>query len=336
MSAGETQARCWTYRRQRLNRVGSDAATVLRDIVAVYSVHPTAPLSLLARCEPFGADVYRSLDALRLPAMRGSIHLLPRETAHLAFRAVAGGADDGAGQLEYFGVSAEEYARLREQVIDAASVPRTARELRAVTRAPTTLAPVLNAMTRSGDLLRVGTEGLRSNDLLYVAASIPEADADEALTWLAHEYLRAFGPARPADFAWWAGVPPARADAAISGLDTRDVDGGLLLRAADVEAFEQASPLRDTVDLLPKWDCYTMGYPAGGRGRFADLDVADQFYDADGNSLPTVLIDGVAAGTWSARRGAPLEIEVDLFESPGPSVRRELDARAAAIRDLLA
>ena len=83
MTTVDEQARRWTYRRQRLGRAAPDAATALREVVGVYSSHPSAPLSLHARCEALDAANFQALDAARLPAMRGSIHLLPRETGHL-------------------------------------------------------------------------------------------------------------------------------------------------------------------------------------------------------------------------------------------------------------
>jgi hypothetical protein len=165
---------------------------------------------------------------------------------------------------------------------------------------------------------------------------VAAADADEALAWLAEQYLRAFGPARPEDFRWWAGVPAARAEAALATVDTEALGDGLLLRRADAAAFERAAPVTGTVDLLPKWDSYTMGYPAGARGRFADPDIADELYDLGGEARPVVLIEGSAAGTWGVRPGGALEFELDLYGDPGPTARAALEARAAAIRVLLA
>ena len=333
MSAADPRLRWFSYGRQRLGRSGRDPDAVLRDVVGVYSAHPTAPLSLLARCEPFDPGAYRALHAVRLPAMRGSIHLLPHESAHLAFRATPrspGGAED------YSGLTAQEYEDLREALLAAAAEPMTARELRTATGATTTLAPILNALTREGVLLRLGAHGLRSNELFYVAGSVADADADEALAWLAEQYLRAFGPARPDDFRWWAGVSAARADAALATVETEALDDGLLLRRVDAAAFERAAPVTGTVDLLPKWDCYTMGYPAGSRERFADPDIAEELYDPGGDSRPVVLIDGSAAGTWGVRPGGALEFELDLYGDPGPSARAALEEQAAAIRGLLA
>ena len=333
MSEPDPRLRWFSYGRQRLGRSGRDADAVLRDLVGVYSAHPTAPLSLLARCAPFDADAYRSLHAIRLPAMRGSIHLLPEECAHLAFRATRRGP---AGEEDYSEMTPEQYEDLRERLLAAATEPMTARELRAATGTRSTLAPVLNALTREGVLLRVGAHGLRSNELFYVAATVPEADADAALAWLADEYLRAYGPARADDFRWWAGVSAGRARAALDSVETEALDAELLLRRADAAAFDAAVPVTGTVDLLPKWDCYTMGYPAGGRGRFADPDIAEELYDPGGDARPVVLIDGQAAGTWGVRPGGALEFELDLYGNPGPAARAALEARATEIRALLA
>lgn len=122
MSAREVQdrARWWSYRRQRLgDDRASDASSALRAVVAVYSAHPTGPLSLQARAASFDAVAFRRLDeervALRVPAMRGSIHLLPRETAHLAFRVTAFPAERQGWRLRDAGISDGEYGRLREE-----------------------------------------------------------------------------------------------------------------------------------------------------------------------------------------------------------------------------
>lgn len=209
MSAREVQdrARWWSYRRQRLgDDRASDASSALRAVVAVYSAHPTGPLSLQARAASFDAVAFRRLDeervALRVPAMRGSIHLLPRETAHLAFRVTAFPAERHGRRLRSAGISDGEYGRLREEILSAAGEPRTARQLRADTGFEGPITQVLQTMTFEGALLRVGAESPRSNALRYVAADrwlggegLPDADPDGALAWLAGEYLRAFGPA---------------------------------------------------------------------------------------------------------------------------------------------
>lgn len=114
--------------------------------------------------------------ALRLPAMRGSIHLLPRATAHLAFRAVPEPPSSLRRRLKYFGIPEERYPELREAVLAAAAEPTTARDLGRMLGEKTgydgSPTPVLGGMAREGVLLRVGAEGPRSNALRYVAAPL--------------------------------------------------------------------------------------------------------------------------------------------------------------------
>jgi hypothetical protein len=327
----------WSHRQQLLGAGGGDAEATLRGVIGVYSAHPSAPLSLHARCRSLDAAAFRALDVLRLPAMRGSIHMLPRETAHLAFRALPEPPARGARRLQGFGLSAERYADLRARVMELATTPRTARELRSELGVDRELTGVVGQMTREGALIRIGAAGLRSNELRYQLHEPAAADSDRALSWLAGEYLRAFGPARRQDFEWWAGVSAARARHALAEHDLEDIGEGLLLPAGLRAAFEHAAkPPSGAVDLLPKWDCYTMGYPLAGRGRFAHADVVSSLYDHRGDGLPVVLVEGMAAGTWSLRPGTKVAFELNLFETPTAALRKALDGAFDRIRALLA
>ena len=320
----------WSYGRQLLGRHrATDPHGALRGIVGVYSSHPSAPLSLHARCAALDAAGFQGLDALRLPAMRGSIFLLPRETAHLPFRALPESPASAAQRLRYFGLSGERYAELRQAVLAATDEPRTARELREIVGPDQAIKGVLGAMTREGALARVGAEGLRSNTLRYVAADVPKAGIDEALAWLAGEYLRAFGPARVEDFRWWTGATKSRAEAALASVASVELDDGYLLPADDLEGFEVAEPPdRGAVDLLPKWDCYTMGHAPDGRRRFVHPDVQDRVYTPVGDGLGVVLVGGAAAGAWSVRfSGRRMEVELDLFEKPGAELEQSIKGR---------
>ena len=194
------QLRAFTYERQRLGRSAPNGAAALRDVIGVYSAHPSAPLSLHARAAKLDGNAFRRLDALRLPAMRQSIHLLPRKTAHLAFRAAPAPASDRAKRFRHFKLTDKRYEKLRAEILAAAEEPRTQEELRDAVAAKDAkeLKGVSAQMTRDGELVRVAAgKSLRSNELRYRAAEIDAADADEALAWLAGEYLRAFGPIRP-------------------------------------------------------------------------------------------------------------------------------------------
>jgi Winged helix DNA-binding domain len=323
------QLRAFTYERPRLGRAAPNAARALKDIVAVYSSHPSAPLSLHARARTMDAKAFHRLDVLRVPAMRQSIHLLPAATAHLAYRATPAPPADRKKRMKHFKLTENRYEELREQILKAAKEPLALPELReAVGAAAEELKGVSAQMTRDAELVRVGAEGLRSNELRYVAAQLDQADEDEALAWLAGEYLRAFGPARVKDFVWWAGVTAGRAKQALAAHETEELDGGLLVLAKDRKSFEKAKPPNQAVDLLPKWDSYTMGYAPDGRDRFADPDVVKQCYDFRGDGRPVILVDGRASGTWD--KG-----EVDLFEKATAKVRKAIDERVQAVNAFL-
>ncbi len=126
---------------------------------------------------------------------------------------------------------------------------------------------------------------MRSNALRFVATyawlegGLPETDHDEALSWLAGEYLRAFGPARIEDFRWWTSVSKECVSSALGRIDTGEADDRCILPATDREGFVVVeAPGRGSLDLLSKWDCYTMGYAPDGRRRLVHPDVQDRVY----------------------------------------------------------
>lgn len=67
--------RAWSYRRQRLGKARLRPSEALRDVIAVYSSHPTTPLSLLARSPSLDAGAFHKMErcreAVRIPGMRG-------------------------------------------------------------------------------------------------------------------------------------------------------------------------------------------------------------------------------------------------------------------------
>jgi hypothetical protein len=187
---------------------------------------------------------------------------------------------------------------------------------------------IARVLAREGQILRLG-KSLRTDQLKYVAtaawlgASLEPVDPGEALSWLATEYLRAFGPARVADLAWWAGVSRRAAVSALASAATVERDG-LLILAEDAAAFDRLEPIDPlSISLLPKWDSYTMGYAPDGRQRFIDDRFLSLAYTSvsgspgatSGDGLPLVLRGGRALGTWSHRfAGNRLLATVEPFE----------------------
>ena len=289
----------------------------LRGVVAVYSSHPTAPLSLLARGRAFDggwlAETEERRETVRLSAMRGSIHLMPTETAPMIRAATRIPVEKFAGNLKYQGLSWDDFLRRRSQVRERLTEPMTPAEAQEALGVGRPLLTVLKVLGYEGLVLRLGGS-LRTDTLRYVLAEswlgapLEEADPLEAVRWLAMEYLRAFGPARVKDFAWWCGTTQKRAKEALAGAEVVDVGGGLLLPAEDEAAFAAAEPLDpEAIALLPKWDAYTMGYAPDGRQRFVDDAHLPLAYSmagqaaTSGDGNPLVLRGGRAVAAWSHR-----------------------------------
>ena len=195
---------------------------------------------------------------------------------------------------------------------------------------------VLNRMAFEGSLMRVGAESLRSNIIRYVSTKVwandrfLRADNNEALAWLAGEYLRAFGPARVKDFQWWAGITAGKAKSAISVHDTVNLGNDNLLPAGDLNDFESFTiPGEDSLDILPQWDCYMMGYAPDGRNRFVDRETQHHIYGklgaTSGNGLGAVLVNGRACGSWSSRfSGNRMKVILKMVEKPSGKLNSEI------------
>ena len=341
--------RAWSYVRQRLAQPARTPEEALRDVVAVYATHPTAPLALRARTRSLSAVAYRRLDrdrkALRIPGMRGTIFLVPRDSAARVFTAVRPPAARVLRALKRHDFSARDYERFAGRILAAAREPSPPERLQdAAGIKGASLGTVLRCLRYEGRLLALAGNSLNMSGHRYVAVSAwaPDAldagDPSDELAWLAGQYLHAYGPARLEDFAWWAGVTKRAASKAVEAQEVVDLGGGLLLPAAHEARFGRARRARGTVDLLPKWDPYTMGHAPDGRQRFVHPDVQQRVYTPIGVGLPgdgnpVVLVDGRAVATWtySLKHGA----DVQPFDSLGPTVRRKVDAKLEAVAGFL-
>jgi hypothetical protein len=211
----------------------------------------------------------------------------------------------------------------------------------------------MRVMAREGLVIRIGAGRVRTDDLRWVATEawlgrpFDDLDPDEALAWLAGAYLGAFGPARVADFAWWAGVTRRRAASAVATVATVDVGAGLRLPESQADAWAVSRPIDpDAVAVLGKWDPYPMGYAPDGRQRFVEDDHLGLAYSTaatrvgatSGDALPIILLGGRAVAGWTYRLAADrMEVEVRPFPAMHARHLRPEQIRPAfeAIGDLL-
>ena len=282
--------------------------------------------------------------AVRVPAMRTSSHLVPTATVARVMAATRRPMAAFEWMLKPLGLSWDDFARHRDELLAVADTPKLSKALRAeLGWTSDTTRAITQVSSLQGAVVRVGATGLRSNAVSYVSteawlgAPLDEPDPDEALVWLAGEYLRAFGPVRVDDFAWWTACGNKRAAVAFDQVDTVEVAPGLLLAADDEDAFAAVESLpTDHVDLLPVWDAYTMGYPSSGRERFGPPEVLDRLYDPAGNGLGVVLAGGRAVGAWSSRfAGRTMQVDMEELGSWSAAVRKRVDGRLAELAELL-
>jgi len=342
----------FSWRRQRLDGSAPGALAAVEAPIAVYASNPSGPLSILARAPGVTAGDVLGIEreglVVRGRAMRTSAFVVPSASAPMVAAATAQPLERFAWMLRGAGVTPGGFEAARAAVVGAAAEPRTARDLRAAAGLDgVDVSRFVSYLALRGDLRVLGATSVTSNVTRYVAratapgagsspGSSPDIPRAAAQAWLAEAYLRAFGPARVEDLAWWAAFTRAEAVAALAAHETTDVGAGLLLRASDLEAYEACPPLPDELVLAPKWDAWTMGYPLDGRARFIDRDVHDRLFDGDGNGLGAVLVAGRAIGAWGHRGvNGRMEADLDLFERPTPRLREVIETRLEAIAAFL-
>src|SRR5437588_10965302 len=165
----------------------------------------------------------------------------------------------------------------------------------------------------------------------WVPPSEP-VEPERALPVLADRFLSAHGPATPADFRAWSGLPSALARTAWEGLAGRllEVDGPAgpawvlaRRREAVLAAAEDPGPLR----LTGGFDSLLLGY--ADRSLLLSPGQAGRVNAGGGLLKPVVLDDGQVVGTWRYVRERPRDrIRVTSFgplDRAAPGLDREAE-----------
>jgi len=187
------------------------------------------------------------------------------------------------------------------------------------------------------DLVRVppsGTWDRRRADIYALAEKWLSPDRDyseeDGLELLVRRYLGAFGPARPAQIANWAGVPvPAlgKAVEAVAGRRFVDELGQELVDLADAPLPPEHTPA--PVRFLPTWDA-TLLVHARRTQILPEEHRPKVFNTRTPHSVGTFLVDGRVCGTWRIIDGT---VVPEPFAPLPIRVRREVDGEAARLTD---
>ncbi|MFF7386994.1 winged helix DNA-binding domain-containing protein [Streptomyces scabiei] len=341
-----------------LARAELDVPTAIRRIVALQAQHPASPyIALWNRLSPFDPT---TLDAaladhrlVRATLMRVTVHTVHADDYtpfREAMEPTLRGSRLGDPRYRACGLTAADAdAFLPHLLTYAEARPRTAAELRtwledhlgtAATATPADTA-AHRMLRHYAPLWHAPTGGPWSFDTRqsYVAASPrpsltdPEAAA-EGLRTLIRRYLQGFGPATVADMAQFALIQQRRIKTALSAMPEEletlhATDTGQTLY--DIPGAPR--PPEDTPApprLLPMWDSTLLAY--ADRGRLLPPEYRPYVTRANGDVLPTLLVDGKVAGIW---RPLPDSIEATAFHPLPTPVWDALTEEATALHTFL-
>jgi Winged helix DNA-binding domain len=165
-------------------------------------------------------------------------------------------------------------------------------------------------------------------------------DAADPLATMALRYLRAYGPATPAEFAQWLAIGRPVAVALFDRIADRlaevsidEASGGPAYIPADDRRFvKPAGP--DGLRLLPYFDAYAVG--SHPRELLFPGPATRALTHGQAGTVAVMLIDGTVAGIWHQRRsGRRLTISVEPFARLTATHRRELADQVERIGAIL-
>jgi hypothetical protein len=347
-----------------------DLVSVVGDMTGAQAqLLPAAQLSLRPRVRDLQiADVDAALSErtlVKASAMRRTLFLLPSEQLAVFVRGSAGRAEKVVRWTLEKGVPERVVDAAIDTTLGALDEPRTRPEIaervsRALgvqmqsvqgggwgSRSKVAAVPVGDITFPVSDLLHlVGARGVvcygpnRGNEPTFVRADawIPhwqDTPREEAERLLLRWYLRAHGPATPADFYMWTGMSLkgvrqiwADEQAALAQVDVEGWEATVLRE--DLDELRQAGFERPLVRLLPYFDSFLLGHKE--REHLVAAQDRPKVYRPQGWIAPVVLVDGRITAVWAhAREGNRLRVRVEKF---GPTSRGAISGIRAEAQDL--
>ena len=340
-------------RQHLLSRVSLPAAQAVRSVLAIQAQEPASVhLALWARVDGLDADAVdealRSAELVRATLMRGTLHVVHADDhpmAHSALTPTLRAARFNDRRFRGTGVTADEADGVLDELLEWAAVePRTNAEAEEWLAARGLGDPMVWwALRYTAPLRRAvdpdapwsfSTSLATHVTAAAVARAAPAGGApDDALGTLVERHLAAFGPGTVGDVSRFAMVPKGRLRPVVAGIrdrlvEHRTVDGDPLLDVpgASLPDEDEVAPPR----LLPMWDSVLFAHE--DRSWIVDDDVRALVIRRNGDTLPTVLVDGRVVGVWRLAPDAE-GVELTLLRPVGDE---DLAGLAAEARSLLA
>lgn len=334
-------------RQHLLERSSMGPLAMVEHLLGLQAQEPLPPyLSLFARVDGFDAkvlsDSLESRETVRLLVMRGTIHTLTATDA-LTLRPftqplltkVIKSTDWGRGfPPELYD---DVVTRTRAALSDGPLPVKRLGELLSEAypdRSPSDCGNLARSLT---PLVQVPPRGLwkQSGGQVYetvetwLGAQLREPDRAE----IVRRYLRAYGPATPADVTTWSGTTGVREVFTALGdelVTLTGPDGKTLwdLEGMKVATGEEHAPVR----LLGRYDNVWLSHAS--RERVTTPEKRKKWMGTNGGIGFTIFVDGWLEGTWSHTPGG--KVEVTLHRELSRTERAELDQEIAAVEEFLA
>ncbi|KAA9381645.1 winged helix DNA-binding domain-containing protein [Microbispora cellulosiformans] len=333
-----------------LRREPVGVVDAVRRVVALQAQQPASPYialwNRLAAFDPADLDVAFAGEALvKATLMRITLHVVHADDhppMHTAMQPTLRGARLGDRRFTESGLGAADADALLPDLLEFADRPRTNAEIQAWLAGRLAVPPqgVWWAVRSFAPLLHVPMGGPWSFGPRpsYVASGTPPTPydrdlSDKHLQTLVHRYLEGFGPASVADVAQFALVQRSRVREALGALsavlERLEGPGGVELYdvpGAPRPAADTPAPPR----LMAMWDSVLLAY--ADRSRVLPPDYRRLVIRANGDVLPTLLVDGYVAGVWRQVEGG---IEATAFHPLAAEAWEGLAEEARALTALL-
>lgn len=340
--------RAMLSRQLLLEREQLSVSAAMHRILALQAQEPPSPyLALWNRVDGFDPTdldaAFAEREIVKATLMRITLHAVLSSEYSILHEAMQGTLRDARFNDRRFrssGVSVEAAETLLPHVLDYLSEPRRNADVDAMIAAHLDIGSdhyVWWALRQVGPVWRApnGDSWAFGAYPEYIAAirqGVPERV--ECIRYLFRRYLEAFGPASRQDFGQFAllrqsEVKPALAAMTNDLVELEGPNGEKLYDVPEGEIPEEDTPAPPR--LLPMWDNVLLVHK--DRSRIIPEQYRKSVIRTNGDSLPTLLVDGHVAGVWRPADGG---IEATAFHQLDDAAWAGLDTEARSLLELLA
>jgi hypothetical protein len=329
-------------RQMLLERRAMPVHEAVEHLLGLQAQVPRPPfVSLWSRLQGFGRDALLSLlksrKAVRATSMRGTLHVMSAADYQRFRSTLQAGLDYGLKMLgervegvdiarlvargRRFFRKPQTFEAFREHLLAA----QPAADVRALAYAVRTQLPLVQVPGDQPWGYPASPEFIAADTWLG-----DEGDASDVTDVLVRRYLAALGPASAVDVQTWLGLPNVRIalDRLRPTLSVFKGEGRneiFDLPAAPRPPADEPAPIR----FLPEWDSAIV---SRADARFVAREHRSAVFRPGLRVLPTLLVDGVVAGTWKTERTArAATMTIEPFSALSRKARVEVEAEARSL-----